>query len=104
MSQELLGLRDFIARELGKIRERIPHVTEAYRDRLHERLRALLAELDVEIDRKEIIKEVDIFAERSDISEEVVRLASHLDQFREVLNEPGSPGRKLEALTQEMFR
>src|ERR671936_2487886 len=104
MSQERLGLRDFIARELGKIRERIPQVTEAYRDRLHERLRALLAELDVEIDRKELIKEVAIFAERSDISEEVVRLASHLEQFREVLDEPESAGRKLEFLTQEMFR
>ena len=104
MAQELLGLRDFIAGELGQVRERIPRVTEAYRDRLHERLRALLAELDVEIDRKELIKEVAIFAERSDISEEVVRLASHLDQFREVLDEPESAGRKLEFLTQEMFR
>ena len=45
-----------------------------------------------------------IFAERADISEEVVRLASHLDQFVEILNEPESPGRKLEFLTQEMFR
>lgn len=104
MGQELLRLRDHIARHLGRIRQRIPAVTVAYRDRLHERVRNLLAELDVQIDQSELIKEVSIFAERSDISEEVVRLASHLDQFQEILNEPESPGRKLEFLTQEMFR
>ncbi len=75
-----------------------------FRDRLHERVRSLLAEHDVQIDRSDLIKEVSIFAERSDIAEEVTRLASHLDQFREILNEPESPGRKMEFLAQEMFR
>ncbi len=63
-----------------------------------------MGELDVEIERKDIIKEVAIFAERSDIREEVVRLSSHLGQFQEIINEPESAGRKLEFLTQEMFR
>ena len=75
-----------------------------FRDRLLERVRDLLADLDVQIDRSDLIKEVSIFAERSDIAEEVVRLASHLDQFQEIVNEPESAGRKLEFLTQEMFR
>jgi uncharacterized protein (TIGR00255 family) len=104
MADELLQHRDAIATELGHIRERSPGVLGAYRDRLHERVRKLLGELDVEIDRSELIKEVSIFAERSDIAEEVVRLASHLDQFQEIMNERESPGRKLEFLTQEMFR
>lgn len=104
MAQELLGLRDQIAAHLGHIRQLAPGVAEAFRDRLLERVRALLAELDVKIDRSDLIKEVSIFAERSDITEEVVRLASHLDQFREVIDEPDSAGRKLEFLTQEMFR
>jgi uncharacterized protein (TIGR00255 family) len=104
MGRELLALRDEIARHLAAIRERAPGVVNAYRDRLHERVRLMLAELDVQIDRSELIKEVAIFAERSDIAEELVRLASHLDQFQDVLEEPESPGRKLEFLTQEMFR
>lgn len=104
MGMELLQLRDHIAQELQAIRRRIPAVTETYRGRLLERVRMVLAELDVEIDRKDLIKEVAIFAERADISEEVVRLASHLDQFQEIINEPESAGRKLEFLTQEMFR
>jgi uncharacterized protein (TIGR00255 family) len=104
MAQELLQQRDHIARELAQVRERMPGVASAYRDRLLERVRALVAELDVQIDRSELIKEVSIFAERSDIAEEVVRLASHLEQFQEIMNEPESAGRKLEFLTQEMFR
>ena len=89
---------------LERIRERAPAVAVAYRDRLLERVRSLLTELDVKIDRSDLIKEVSIFAERSDIAEEVVRLGSHLDQFQEIMNEAESPGRKLEFLTQEMFR
>jgi uncharacterized protein (TIGR00255 family) len=104
MAREMLQLRDQIAAELSRIRERVPTVAVAYRDRLLERVRILLSELDVQIDRSDLIKEVSIFAERSDIAEEVVRLASHLDQFQDILREPESAGRKLEFLTQEMFR
>ena len=104
MAQELLQLRDAIARELAAIRDLAPTVVVAYRDRLLERVRSLLAELDVKIDRSDLIKEVSIFADRSDIAEELVRLASHLDQFQEVMKEPESAGRKLEFLGQEMFR
>lgn len=104
MAQELLQLRDTVGKQLASIRELAPGVVERYRDRLLERVRGLLAELDVQIDRSDLIKEVAVFAERSDIAEEVVRLASHLDQFQEVMNEPESAGRKLEFLGQEMFR
>jgi uncharacterized protein (TIGR00255 family) len=104
MAQELLQFRDHIGRELAQIRQRVTLVAEAYRDRLLDRVRLLLTELDVQIDRKDLIKEVAIFAERADISEEVVRLASHLEQFADIINEPESAGRKLEFLTQEMFR
>ena len=104
MAAELLQHRDSIAAQLEQIRRRIPVVSVSYRDRLLERVRALVAEMDVEIDRADLIKEVSVFAERSDIAEECVRLASHLDQFQDILNEPESAGRKLEFLTQEMFR
>ncbi len=104
MAQELLLQRDQIALHLAQIRARMPQVSITYRDRLLERVRGLLSELDVKIDRSDLIKEVSIFAERSDIAEEVVRLASHLDQFQSIMNEPESTGRKLEFLTQEMFR
>jgi len=104
MAQELLQMRDQIALQLDQVRAHIPRVAVLYRDRLYDRVRNLLGELDVQIDRSDLIKEVAIFVERSDIAEEVVRLASHLEQFQEIVNEPESAGRKLEFLTQEMFR
>jgi uncharacterized protein (TIGR00255 family) len=104
MARELLALRDAIARELDAVRARTPQVVTAYRDRLLERVRSLVSELDVKLDRNDLIKEVSVFAERSDIAEEVTRLASHLVQFQEIVNEEESAGRKLEFLTQEMFR
>jgi uncharacterized protein (TIGR00255 family) len=104
MAQEFLVYRRQIAASLELIRARAPQVVVAYRDRLHERVGSLLNELDIKIDRTDLIKEVAIFAERSDIAEEITRLASHLDQFLEIMKEPESPGRKLEFLTQEMFR
>jgi uncharacterized protein (TIGR00255 family) len=104
MAQELLNHRETIAGHLNRIRERIPHVSSAFRDRLFERVRTLLNGVDVQIDRSDLIKEVSIFAERSDIAEEVARLDSHLSQFLEFMKDAESPGRKLEFLTQEMFR
>jgi uncharacterized protein (TIGR00255 family) len=104
MAQELLAHRDTIGRHLDVIRQRAPQVVTAFRDRLHERVRKLLSEHDVQLDKNDLIREVSIFAERSDIAEEVVRLATHLDHFQEIMKEDESPGRKLEFLTQEMFR
>jgi uncharacterized protein (TIGR00255 family) len=104
MAQELISHRDFIADRLERIRVRASQVAPLFRDRLLERVRAILGELDVHIDRSDLIKEVSIFAERSDIAEEAMRLASHLEQFQSMMNDAESPGRKLEFLTQEMFR
>lgn len=93
-----------VADELRGIGQRAPRVVEAYRARLAERLQSILAEHSVAIDPADVLKEVSIFAERSDISEEVVRLASHLQQFDSITELPEGSGRKLEFLTQEMFR
>jgi len=71
---------------------------------MHERLQSLLAELGVTITPADLIKEVSVYAERSDISEEIVRLKSHLEQFDTFMGTAESSGRKLEFLTQEMFR
>ncbi len=104
MAQELLALCETTRRELTAISERIPHLAPTYRDRLLDRVRGLLQTVDVQVDQADLIKEVSIYAERADIAEEVMRLFSHLDQFAEVMREPESTGRKLEFLTQEMFR
>lgn len=104
MAQDLRTNRRLIAEQLDAIEQRAPHVVNLYRQRLSDRLNQLLAEFDVTVTPSDVIREVGIFAERSDISEETVRLRSHLDQFEIYLTGSESSGRKLEFLTQEMFR
>jgi uncharacterized protein YicC (UPF0701 family) len=104
MADELAGYCKAIRSRLDSIQERAPRVVEEYAARLHERVSALLARVDVQLDADELIKELSIYAERSDISEELVRHRSHLDQFEATLDEPSSEGRKLEFLSQEMVR
>jgi uncharacterized protein (TIGR00255 family) len=89
---------------LEQIERRTPVVVEEYRSRLFERLKKTLSELQVALDPADLIKEVCLFADRSDISEEIVRLRSHLEQFQASMELTESVGRKLDFLTQEMFR
>ena len=79
-------------------------MAEGYRGRLEERLKKVLTEYHVALDPADLVKEVGLFAERGDISEEIIRLRSHLGQFDTIMALPESTGRKLEFLTQEMFR
>jgi uncharacterized protein (TIGR00255 family) len=89
---------------LERIERRAPAVVEDYRQRLHERVGRALADLAVSLAPEDLVKEVSLFADRGDISEEIVRLRSHLDQFQAEVESPESSGRKLDFLTQEMFR
>jgi len=89
---------------LDAIETRAPLVVESYRQRLHERLSKILTEHKIDLDPADIIKEVGLFAERSDISEEVVRLRCHFEQFFSIMELPESSGRKMDFITQEMFR
>lgn len=105
MAQELLHYRTHVADQLELIRQRTSLIVTGYRDRLHERVKALLVEANVTVDAGDLIKEVSVFAERSDVAEEVTRLASHLEQFEQVVRtEADGPGRKLEFVVQEMGR
>ena len=104
MAADLATNCQTVAANLDRIERRAPRVVEEYRGRLFDRLNRTLAELDVVLDPAEIIKEVSLFADRSDISEEIIRLRSHLEQFHATVELPESTGRKLDFLTQEMFR
>jgi uncharacterized protein (TIGR00255 family) len=104
MAADLTANCKTIALCLDQIERRAPLVVEDYRKRLHERLNKTLAEMGVNLDPSDLIKEVSLFADRGDISEEIVRLRSHLEQFQATMQLPESSGRKLDFLTQEMFR
>lgn len=93
-----------IADRVASIQSRTEKVVENYRTRLTERVQKILDDHDAAVEQADIIREVGIFAERCDISEELVRLRSHLDQFDTIMDAVESSGRKLDFLTQEIFR
>lgn len=87
---------------LGGIAARTPELVRVQRDRLRERVAELL---DGRLpDPARLEQEVALLAERGDVAEECDRLHSHMAQFRVVLRQPGSQGRRLDFLLQEMHR
>lgn len=104
MTDDLNGNCEGINVQLQEIAQRAPAVAESYRIRLTERLNKILTEHGAPVEVADVLREVSMFAERSDISEELVRLRSHIDQFRAITQLSESSGRKLDFLTQEMFR
>jgi uncharacterized protein (TIGR00255 family) len=56
------------------------------------------------LDEARVAQEVALMADRGDVSEEIDRLRSHLDHFRGVMAEAGANGKRLDFLTQEIFR
>lgn len=93
-----------VRRQLDLVAETAPQVVAEYRVKMLERVRQTLAESDVTLTESDLIREVAIFADRCDINEEITRLKCHLGHYDSLLKDKTSQGRKLEFLTQEMFR
>ncbi|MFP4561415.1 MAG: YicC/YloC family endoribonuclease [Thiohalorhabdus sp.] len=85
---------------LARIKERLPEVREAFRNRLEERL----GELRERVDPDRLEQEVVLLVQRADVDEELDRLATHTAEVRRVLREGGAVGRRLDFLMQEMNR
>ncbi|NRA01867.1 MAG: YicC family protein [Myxococcales bacterium] len=102
LDQELRDRLAKVEKRLEEIETRADEIKQGLRDRLERRLTALGSEL--EFDPARLDQEVFLYVERMDVTEETIRQRSHLEQFRETLDLPGTVGRKLEFLLQEMAR
>lgn len=72
---------------------------------LAESLRQRISQLiDEALDEDRLAQEVAHLVDRSDVSEELDRLQSHVEHFRSVMTADGSLGKRLDFLTQEIFR
>ncbi len=75
--------------------------------RLHNKLRERLEEVvpGCMENEERILREICIYAEKADISEELARLKSHLDQFRDLIDDTEvRVGKTLDFIVQEMNR
>lgn len=98
LDERLNGLDEVVAR-LDAMRGNV-------REELAVALRKRLAELlgGQTLDEARVAQEVALLVDRSDVSEEIDRLRSHVEHFRAVTREPGATGKRLDFLTQEVFR
>lgn len=98
LEERLRGLEEVVAR-LDALRQPV-------REEIAAALRRRLAELldRQPVDEARLAQEAAVLVDRSDVSEEIDRLRSHIDHFRSVVAEPGPTGKRLDFLTQEIFR
>jgi uncharacterized protein (TIGR00255 family) len=98
MDEKLRGVEGAVTRLdalRGPVRE---EMAAALRRRLAELLGAQ------PLDETRLAQEVALLVDRSDVSEEIDRLRSHVEHFRAVMREPHAAGKRLDFLTQEIFR
>lgn len=102
LKKDILLKGERIRALVAEVKERSPLVVLEYREKLQNRLKELMD--GVEIDPQRIAAEVAIFADKSCVDEEITRLESHLLQLKDILENGGQVGRKLDFLVQEMNR
>lgn len=93
---------DAIEAHLNAVEERAPERVRERQSRLRERLDELVGDDRIDPDRLET--EIALLADKLDVTEECVRLHSHVDMFREALDDDEPTGRRLKFITQEIHR
>jgi len=87
---------------LKSISEKVKDSPRLELEKLYNRLRERISKKEVDKDRLEL--ELAIIADRVDVTEECIRLFSHLDLFKNVLDNKDEVGKQLTFLLQEMHR
>jgi uncharacterized protein (TIGR00255 family) len=98
MAEKLTGIQEAV--------DRLDALRASVREEMAAALRRRLAELlgAQPLDEARLAQEVALLVDRSDVSEEIDRLRSHLHHFRGVTRETAAAGKRLDFLTQEIFR
>lgn len=91
----LAGLAERLAARRDAV---VPELRAALQRRLDEALGAR------GLDAVRLEQEVALLVDRSDVTEELDRLHAHLQHFREILSGAGAIGKRLDFLSQELFR
>ncbi len=78
--------------------------TVGYRDKLEQKLKAILEDAKITPDENRLLTECAIWADKIAIDEELVRLRSHFGAFYDIIESNEPSGRKLDFLMQELNR
>ncbi|MDR2851203.1 MAG: YicC family protein [Desulfovibrio sp.] len=88
----------------GILAARAPNIREERGTLLRERLGEALADYGRELEESRLLQEIVVLADRLDVSEELTRLDTHLNRLRELMQNGGDAGRRLDFTLQECFR
>lgn len=86
--------------EVDQVRAILPDILQAQRERLLARLEEARQKLDAERLEQEML----LLAQKMDVAEELERLETHVKEVRQTIANPGTIGRRLDFLMQEMNR
>ncbi len=102
MQEDISARLSLLEKNVEIIEKRSPQVTQAYREKLYQKINEIVA--DRNIDEARVLTEAAIFSEKTAVDEETVRLRSHLMQFNKLIQSEQPVGRKLDFLVQELNR
>ena len=91
---------DEIALLVVQVREKMPAILAAQKDKLKQRL----DEFKTELNGDRLEQEMTILANKADVAEELDRLDTHLIEVRHILGQRGTIGRRLDFMMQELNR
>ena len=98
---DMVRLRtDAMRVHLGDLREQLPALQAANRQRLLDRLQSL----DIDAEPMRLEEEIVYVLQRADVEEEMDRLDAHLDAIESALESTAPVGRRLDFLMQELNR
>lgn len=97
----IIALRlDDIEAQLLDARTQLPSILQTQRQRLHQKL----AEMVANVDHQRLEQELVYATQKADVEEELDRLDTHVKEVRRILHAGGSCGRRLDFLMQELNR
>ena len=91
---------DAMRGHLATLRQQLPALQAAHRQRLLDRLQSL----DIEAEPMRLEEEIVYVLQRADVEEEMDRLDAHLDAIESALESTAPVGRRLDFLMQELNR
>jgi uncharacterized protein (TIGR00255 family) len=91
---------DGVGEQVARIRQALPAIREALRDRLRQRVQEAVENPDPERLEQELV----LAAQKMDVDEELDRLETHVAEVRRVVKKGGQVGRRLDFLMQELNR
>ena len=90
--------------KLKALIDKVIHIDPERKEKIENKLRTSIEELQIEIDENRFEQELIYYIEKYDITEERVRLDSHIEYFTHTMENSSSNGKKLGFIAQEMGR